>query len=72
MTITATELKTNLGKYLDMAQEEDILISKNGHIVAKLGNPFQEKMEMAASLFGILEGNEMTIEEARARRLEDK
>ena len=30
MTITATELKKNLGKYLDLAQEEDVIISKNG------------------------------------------
>lgn len=30
MTITATEFKKNLGKYLDLALREDIIISKNG------------------------------------------
>ena len=36
MSITATELKSNLGKYLDQAATEDIYISKNGKIIAKL------------------------------------
>ena len=69
MTITATELKKNLGKYLDMAIEEDGIITKNGHAIAKLSNPFMDKMEMATSLFGILEGNEMTLEDAKKERL---
>ena len=30
MTITATEFKNNLGKYLDLASTEEIFISKNG------------------------------------------
>lgn len=30
-TITATEFKTNFGKYLDLALKEDILITRNGH-----------------------------------------
>ena len=30
MTITATELKNNLGKYLILAATEDIFITKNG------------------------------------------
>lgn len=30
-TITATEFKTNFGKYLEIALKEDILITKNGH-----------------------------------------
>ena len=39
MSITATELKTNLGKYLQLAESEDILITKNGKVVAMLSNP---------------------------------
>ena len=31
MTITATELKNNLGKYLILAATEDIFITKNGY-----------------------------------------
>lgn len=30
MSITATELKMNLGKYLLLAESEDIFITKNG------------------------------------------
>ena len=30
MTITASELKKNLGKYLDLAQKENIYVTKNG------------------------------------------
>ena len=30
MSITATELKMNLGKYLQLAESEDIFITKNG------------------------------------------
>lgn len=29
--ISATEFKTNFGKYLELALNEDILITKNGH-----------------------------------------
>ena len=41
MSITATEFKTNLGKYLMLAATEDIFISKNGKIIAKLTNPIK-------------------------------
>ena len=54
MTVTATEFKKNLGKYLDMAIEEDVLITKNGKPIAKLSNPYEERLEIAKSLFGIL------------------
>jgi prevent-host-death family protein len=36
MIVTATELKTNLGKYLTLAAGEDVLITKNGRGIAKL------------------------------------
>ena len=36
-TITATELKQNLGKYLDLVEEQnDVVISKNGKKIARL------------------------------------
>ena len=38
MSITATELKINLGKYLMLAETEDIYITRNGKVVAKLSN----------------------------------
>lgn len=68
MSITATELKNNLGKYLLLSATEDIFITKNGKIVAKLTNPYQNRVETAKSLFGVLP-EEADLEEARAERL---
>ena len=67
MSITATELKMNLGKYLMLAEKEDIYITKNGKVIAKLTNPFQDRVDMAKSLFGILPAD-ITLEEAREER----
>ena len=68
MSITATELKKNLGKYLAMSSNEDIYLTRNGKVVAKLSNPFQDRVDMAKSLFGILPAD-VTLEEAREERL---
>ena len=54
MSITATGLRQNLGKYLLLSGKEDIYITKNGKIIAKLTNPHQDKVSTAQSLFGIL------------------
>ena len=68
VSITATELKINLGKYLMLAETEDIYITRNGKVVAKLSNPYQDRVDVAKSLFGVL-SNDMTLEEAREERL---
>jgi len=68
MSITATELKVNLGKYLLLAETEDVFITKNGKVVAKLTNPYQDKVEIAKSLFGIIPPD-VTLEETRSERL---
>ena len=68
MSITATELKENLGKYLLLSATEDIYITKNGKIVSKLSNPSQDRVAIAKSLFGSVPA-EMTLEEAREERL---
>ena len=68
MSITATELKNNLGKYLLLSAKEDIFITKNGKIVAKLTNPHQDRVEVAKSLFGILP-KDADLNEAKEERL---
>ena len=68
MSITATELKMNLGKYLLLAEQEDVYITRNGKVVAKLTNPYQDRVDMAKSLFGILPAD-VTLEQAREERL---
>ena len=49
--ITATELKLNLGHYLDLVLTEDIWITKNGKMIAKLVNP---NVSAVDSIAGIL------------------
>ena len=44
-TITATELKNNLGKYLDMMTREEIAITKNGKYIGSLVPPKNEKLD---------------------------
>ena len=68
MLITATELKRNLGKYLRLAATEDIFITKNGKVVAKLSNPQQDRADIAKSLFGILPAD-VTLEDTKEERL---
>ena len=58
MEISITELNNNLSKYLQLSATEDIFITKNGKIISKLTNPFQERVEIAKSLFGILPPDE--------------
>lgn len=71
MSITATEVKQNLGKYLLLSAKEDIYITKNGKVIAKLTNPNQSRVNTAKSLFGILPKN-ATLDDARAERLDTK
>ena len=68
MSITATELKMNLGKYLLLAATQDIYITRNGKTVAKLVSPYQDKMDTVDALFGSVPDT-MTLEEAREERL---
>ena len=68
MSITATELKSNLGKYLLLSATEDIFITRNGKIVAKLTNPFQGRVDIAKSLFGIIPDS-MSLDDSKDERL---
>lgn len=53
MIVTATEFKTNFGKYLDMLHSEDIFITRNGKTIAKVVNP---NVSAVDSLSGLLAG----------------
>ena len=70
MSITATELKENLSKYLMLSITQDIFITKNGKVISKLTNPFQNRVDIAKSLIGIIPDN-ISLEEARRERLEN-
>lgn len=71
MSISATEFKRNMGKYIEMAAHEDIYITKKGKIVAKLTNPYQTKVDIVKSLFGILP-NYVSLQQPKEERLSGK
>lgn len=72
MIITATEFKTNFGKYIEMAVSQDIYITKNGKTVARLTSPTVNKLSVLDSIVGIVpQGSvedEDTIREERLAR----
>ena len=71
MIVTATEFKTNLGKYLEMAMKQDIFITKNGKSIARLTSPTVNKLAVLDSLVGIVsEGSVMDEETIRKERLD--
>lgn len=53
MIVTATEFKTNFGKYLDLLLSEDIYITRNGKTIAKMVNP---NVSAVDSISGLLAG----------------
>lgn len=53
MNVTATEFKLNFGKYLDLLRTEDIWITRNGKIVAKMINPNVSSVDLIS---GVLSG----------------
>ena len=70
MSITATELKSNLGKYLDQAATEDIYIYKNGKIIANITSPYKNKLDIVKELYGSIP-NTVTLEDAQKERLKN-
>ena len=68
MSITATELKTNLSKYLMLSATEDIYITRNGKIISKLTNPFIDRVAMVESLVGIIPDT-LDIDDAKEERV---
>jgi prevent-host-death family protein len=69
MVVTATELKTNIGHYLNAVLGEEVYITRNGKIVAKLTSPSQDKQAILDGLVGIAADNQISLEEAKRERL---
>ncbi len=68
MIVTATEFKTNFGKYLDMVTKEDIFITRNGKTIAKVVNP---QVSAVDSLRGMLKNvpSDLDLDSLREERL---
>ena len=70
MIVTATEFKTNLGKYLELAVSQDIFIPKNGKNIARLTSPSVNKLAVLDNLVGIVPQDDGLDEKAiREERL---
>ena len=68
MIVTATEFKTNFGKYLDMISKEDIFITRNGKTIEKVVNP---QISAVDSLRGMLKDvpSDIDLDSLREERL---
>lgn len=69
--ISMSELKTNPGKYVSMAVEQDILITKNGKVVAKLVTAKVDKKKAFQHFLGLFpeKGLDLDPEQVREERL---
>ncbi|MDR0671872.1 MAG: type II toxin-antitoxin system Phd/YefM family antitoxin [Oscillospiraceae bacterium] len=77
MQIALSELKVNVGKYVDLAETEDVVITKYGKPAAKIvrfdKEPWYlkhvpEKVTSVEQLFGTLPGD-IDLDDVRAERL---
>lgn len=68
MKVSVAEFKSGIDQYLELAGDEEIVITRNGEIVAMLVPPVKSKAAIIRSLCGTLPST-ATVEEARAERL---
>lgn len=68
MVVTATEFKTNFGKYLELVAQEDVFITRNGKTIAKVINP---QISAVDSLRGLLKNapSDLDLDSVREERL---
>ena len=69
--ITLSELKTKTGKYVSLAEKEDIYITRNGKQVALITNTKIDKIAAAKALFGILPPD-VDLDKARTERFSNE
>ena len=67
MEVTATQLKSNFGHYLEQSRFEDIWIKKNGKTVAKL---VSTRVSSVDAISGILKGTSPAGTDRRSIREE--
>ena len=69
MEVTATEFKTNFGKYLERARVEDIWITKNGKSVAKLVGTEVSSVDAISGILNTAASEEIDRRSIREERL---
>ena len=69
LTVTATDIQNNFGKYLQAVQDgNEMIILKNGNEVARLISKEKSVSFLADSLVGVLE-NDYDEDEIKAERM---
>jgi prevent-host-death family protein len=75
MIVNATEFKTRAGKYLEIVDKEEVIITRNGKEVAKLIPIKNQGTPNADFLYGLLadkEKKDVTAEQIRDERIKEK
>jgi prevent-host-death family protein len=75
MIVNATEFKTRAGKYLEIVDKEDIIITRNGKEVAKLTPIKKQGSPNADFLYGLLADSKnkgITKKQLRDERIQEK
>lgn len=68
VNVSVSQLKVNIGKYIDLAEKQDIFITKNGKQVAKIVSTKVNKVEAMKSIFGAIP-SEADLKRSKAERL---
>jgi len=68
MIVSSTEVQNNFGKYLDMAAEGEVIITKNGLPVARLLGVNETVSFLSDRLVGIVP-EDVALEDAKSERL---
>ena len=69
MVVSATRFKASIGHYLDNISRDDVYVTKNGKMVAKLSDPTRDKLSILNCLVGIIPKNHISLEEAKEERI---
>lgn len=69
MQISIEELAENTEKYVKLAEDMEVKISRNGQEVARLTGIETPKMKAARALKGILAGKDVDLDKLRMERI---
>ena len=69
MVITASELKNNLGKYIELAEDEDIYVTKNGQQRIKISSAKQRPLAFIDGIFKDIRITDEEIDDLKWERL---
>jgi len=74
MYVTATEFKANFGKYMKLAEEQEIIVTRRGKPDLTMGQQKKTRAELVEALFGTLPPEAMneTKDSIREGRLRER